>query len=50
MQNNIPTLYIVELDSSVLKNAKISTILRPIVQKNPQNIDRIAMVNMTRAK
>ena len=27
MQNNIPTLYILELDSSVAKSAKISTIL-----------------------
>ncbi len=25
MQNNIPTLYIIELDSSVVKSAKIST-------------------------
>ena len=33
MQNNIPTLYILELDSSVVKSAKISTILCPLVQK-----------------
>ncbi len=33
MKNNIPTLYILELDSSVVKNAKISTILCPFVQK-----------------
>ncbi len=31
MQNNIPTLYILELDSSVVKSAKISTILCPLV-------------------
>ena len=33
MQNNIPTLYILELDSFVVKSAKISTILCPFVQK-----------------
>ena len=33
MQNNIPTLYILELDSSVVKSARISTMLRPFVPK-----------------
>ena len=33
MENNIPTLYILELDSFVVKSAKISTILCPIVRK-----------------
>ena len=33
MQNNIPTLYILELDSSVAKTAKISTILYHFVPK-----------------
>ncbi len=33
MQNNIPTLYILELDSSVVKSAKISTILCPLSKK-----------------
>ncbi len=33
MENNIPTLYILELDSSVVKSAKMSTILCPFVQK-----------------
>ena len=31
MENNIPTLYILELDSFVVKSAKISTILCPFV-------------------
>ena len=34
MENNIPTLYILELDSSVGKSAKMSTILCSFVQKN----------------
>ena len=33
MQNNIPTLYILELDSFVVNSAKISTILCFFVQK-----------------
>ncbi len=33
MENNIPTLYILELDSFVVKSAKMSTILCPFVQK-----------------
>ncbi len=33
MQNNIATLYILELDSSVVKIAKISTILYYFVPK-----------------
>ncbi len=32
MENNIPTLYILELDNSVVKS-KMSTILCPFVQK-----------------
>ena len=37
MENNIPTLYILELDSSAVKNAKISTIVCPFVQKILKN-------------
>ncbi len=48
MQNNIPTLYILELDSFVVKSAKISTILCIFVQKI-KNVDRIAMVTVTQA-
>ena len=33
MEKNIPTLYILELDSFIVKSAKISTILCPFVQK-----------------
>ena len=33
MHNSIPTLYILELDSSVVKSARISTMLCPFVQK-----------------
>ncbi len=33
MRNNIPTFYILKLDSSVVKSAKISTILCLFVQK-----------------
>ena len=43
MQNNIPSLYILELYSSVAKSAKISTILYHFVPKI-KNVDRIAMV------
>ncbi len=42
MENNIPTLYILELDSFVVKSAKISTILRPFVKKTQPCI-RVAM-------
>ena len=49
MENNIPTLYILELDSFVVKSAKISTILCPFVQKQ-QSCIRVAMVHMTQAK
>ncbi len=38
MENNIPTLYILELDSFVVKNAKISTILCPFVQKKHNRV------------
>jgi hypothetical protein len=40
MQNNIPTFYILELDISVTKSAKISTILSQKIK----DIDRIAVV------
>ncbi len=46
MQNNIPTLYILKLDTFVVKSAKISTILCLFVQKI-KNVDRIAMVTVT---
>ena len=48
MQNNIPTLYILKLDSFVVKSAKISTILCLFVQKI-KNVDRIAMVTVMQA-
>ena len=48
MQNNIPTLYILELDSFVVKSTKISTILCLFVQKI-KNVDRAAMVTVTQA-
>ena len=50
MENNIPTLYILELDSFVVKSAKISTILCPFVKKTKQSCIRVAMVHMTQAK
>ncbi len=48
MQNNIPTLYILKLDSFVVKSAKISiaNILCLFVQKI-KNIDCIAMTTVT---
>ncbi len=49
MQNNIPTLYNLKLDSFVVKSAKISTILCLLVQKM-KNVVRIAMVTVPRAK
>ncbi len=48
MQNNIPTLFVLKLDSYVVKSAKISTILCLFVQKI-KNVDRIAMVTVTHA-
>ncbi len=48
MQNDIPTLYILKLDSFVVKSAKISTILYLFVQ-NIKNVDHIAMVTVTQA-
>ncbi len=33
MQNNVPTLYILELESFVVKSAKISTVLCPLAEK-----------------
>ena len=52
MENNIPSLYILELDSLVVKSAKISTILCLFVQKilKKQSCIRVAMVHMTQAK
>ncbi len=43
MQNNIPTLYILKIDSFAVESAKISTILCLFVQKI-KTVDRIAMV------
>ena len=48
MQNNIPTLFVLKLDSYVVKSAKISTILCLFVQKI-KNVNRIAMVTVTHA-
>ncbi len=45
MQNNIPTLYILKLDSFVVKSAKISTILCLFIQKI-KNVDRVANVSL----
>ena len=53
MQNNIPTLYILELDSSVVKSARISTMLCPFVQKfkkKQQTIVLPCMVNGNQLK
>ena len=50
MENNIPTLYILELDSFVVKSAKISTTLCPFFQKKKQSCIRVAMVHMRQAK
>jgi hypothetical protein len=44
MQNNMPTLYILELYSSVAKKLKISTVLYHLVPKMKKNKARIAMV------
>ncbi len=41
MENSISTLYILELDSLVVKSAKISTILCPFVQKITKNKETI---------
>ncbi len=49
MENNIPTLYILELDSFVVKSAKISTILHPFVKKQKSCI-RVAIFHMTQTK
>ena len=48
MQNNIPTLFILELDSFVVKSAKISTILCLFVQKI-KTVNRVTMVTVTQA-
>ncbi len=52
MENNIPTLYILELDSFVVKSAKMSTILCPFVQEilKKHSCIRVAMVHMTQVK
>ncbi len=52
MENNIPTLHILELDSPAVKSAKVSTILCSFVQKikKKQSCIRVAMVHMTQAK
>ncbi len=45
MQNNIPTLYILELDSSVAKSAQNFSYFIAFCFKNlKKNIDRIVMV------
>ncbi len=49
MQNNIPTLYILKLDSFVVKSAKISTIFIGLFVQKIKNVDRIAMVTVTQA-
>ena len=49
MENNIPTLYILERDSFVVKSAKISTTSCPFVQKIKKT-NSAAMVHMTQAK
>ncbi len=49
MRNNIPTLYILKLDSFVVKSANIPTILCLFLQ-DIKNFDRIAMVTVTQAK
>ncbi len=49
MQNNIPTLYILKLDSFVVKSGKMSTIVCLFVQKM-ENVVHIAMVTVPRAK
>ncbi len=48
MENNIPTLYILELGSFVVRSAKISTISCPFVQ-NKQSCICVAMVHMMQA-
>ena len=48
-QNNIPTLYILEIDSSVLKSFQVSSIVwwfEVRTKKNFKNY-RVAMTNMT---
>ena len=44
MQNNIPTLYILELDSFVVKSAILCLFAQKI-----KNVDRVAMVTVTQA-
>ncbi len=44
MENNIPTLYILELDSSAVKSTKILAILCSFAQKS---CIRVAMVNIS---
>ncbi len=49
MENNIPTLYILQRDSYVVKNAKMFNYFRPF---RPKNIKHSSYChgNMTRAK
>ncbi len=50
MQNNIPTLYTLELDSSAVKSAKISTILSPLVQKIKETLIVLPWLTCTRSE
>ncbi len=44
MENNIPTLYILQRDSYVVKSAKMFNYFRPFCPKKYKSIHRIAMV------
>ncbi len=52
MENNIPTLYILELDSFVVKSGKNFSYFMPFRLKNKkkQSCIRVAMVHMRQAK
>ncbi len=49
MENNIPTLYILELDSLWLKVLKFQ-LFYALLSKKKQSCIRVAMVHMTQAK
>ncbi len=49
MENNIPTLYILELDSLVVKSGKISTILYLFVLKSKKNNRVLIRVSFARS-
>ena len=49
MENNIPTLYILQRDSYVVKNAKMFNYFRPFRPKNIKH-SYYCHGNMTRAK